>query len=172
MRSVFGKENALLRRRETAADDEDRLAGEELAVAGRAVGNAVPAEIQLALESDRARMRAGGDEQAETFEDAAAGHDPAHVAVDLDGRHFGEQELRAEVLRLAAHALRQFRAAGALDARIIDDFGCDRDLSAELFLLHDQDAVTGPRQIKSGGQSSRTAADNDRVVEIFAAHAH
>ena len=68
---VFGQQHGCLACGESAADHQDFLAGEELAVAGGAVGHAAAGVLGLALETQLARAGAGGDEDAEGLEVAA-----------------------------------------------------------------------------------------------------
>ena len=68
---VLGEEHAFLRRGEATAHHKDILPGEELAVAGGAVGHAAAGVLGLALETQLARAGAGGDEDAEGLEVAA-----------------------------------------------------------------------------------------------------
>ena len=69
------------------------------------------------------------------------------IPVQFKLRDLGQQEFRAEALRLPAHCFGQVRAAGALHPGIVDHLGRNRDLPAEPCFLHNQYTVTRTRQI-------------------------
>ena len=167
MGSVFRQEHGLFRRRESAAHDENFLTGKKFAVAGSAVGHAMPAEIQLPLKADCPGMCARRNQNAETFIIAFACRNLPHVPGQIQSGHFRKQKFRAETLRLTAHGFRQFLPAGTRHAGIIDHLGGNGNLSAEGFLLNDENPVAGAGQIDSGGQSGGAASYDNHIIEVL-----
>ena len=98
MAGVLGEEHALLGGRKAAAHHKDVLAGEELAVAGGAVGHAPAPELLLPLEAHHAGMGAGGQQDAEAFQVAPAGPHGFHIAGEVQAGDLRQQEFRAEGL--------------------------------------------------------------------------
>ena len=107
----------------------------------------MPAERFLALKTDHPRVRAGRQQDTEAPQVAPAGADRFDIPVQFKLRYLGQQEFRAEALRLPTHCFGQVRAAGALHPGIVDHLGRNRDLPAELRFLHNQYTVTRTRQI-------------------------
>ena len=68
MAGVLGREHALLRRSEAAAHHKDILPGEELPIAGGAVGNTPPPELRFTLETHYTGMGTGGQQDAEALQ--------------------------------------------------------------------------------------------------------
>ena len=166
MLRILREEVALLRRCEAAADDEDILAREELAVARRAVGDAVAAKLLLARKAESARMGARREQHGERFAVAAARMHMPCLALLFERIDLGEQELRAEPFRLAVHFRREVSAARRVAARVVDDFRRQGDLSAESLLLHHEHTAAGSCQVKRGGQPRRAAADHYCIIKL------
>ena len=164
---VFGEEHRFLGRGEPAADHQHLTAGEELAVAGRAVGHAAAGVFGFPFEPELARAGTGGHQDAEGPQIAARGVHDLDIALHIQTGRLGAKELGAEILRLPAHRGRQRPTAGRADARIIDHFIGDGDLAAEIGLLQDQHAVARPGQIQARGQAGGAAADHNHVIEIL-----
>ncbi|CAN4034456.1 PocR domain-containing protein, partial [Dysosmobacter welbionis] len=140
---VLGKEHALLRRSKAAAHHKYILPGEELSVAGGAVGHAPASKLFLPLEAHHAGMGAGGQQDAETLQISPAGADGLYIAGEFQPSDLGQQKLSAEALRLLPHGLGKLRPAGPAHAGIIHHFRGNGDLPAEVVLLHDHDPVAG-----------------------------
>ncbi len=169
---VAREEHALLCRREAAADDEDLLPRKELAVAGRAVGDAAPAERLLAIEADGARVRARREQHRRRRERAAVRLDAPGVPLPREREHLAREELRTEARRLLLHPLRQCRAGHRLRARVVDDLLRDGDLPAELRAFYDKNAAASTRKVDASRETRRSAADHDAVVEVFCCRFH
>ena len=165
MRGILCEEYRFLCCGKAAADHKDLAAGEKLAVAGRAVGNAVALIFRLARETDHARMRAGRENHTVGAEITLRCPDDKEAVFLFQFRRFGEQKFRAEIFRLAAHLGSQRLAAHRRGAGVVHNLGGNRNLAAELFLFQNEDAVAGSRKIETGGQPRRAAADDYRVIE-------
>ena len=166
MLRVLREEDALLRRCKAAADDEDVLAREELAVARRTVGDAVPAKFLLARKADLARMCARREQYGKSLIVAAARMHMPSIALLFERIDFGEQELRAETFRLTVHLRREVSAARRVAARIVHDLRRQGDLTAESLLLHHEHTAAGSCQVKRGGQPRRAAADHYCIIKL------
>ena len=167
MAGKFREKYAFLCRRIAAADDENLFPGEELAVAGGAVGN-TPALVRfLALESNGSRMCAGCQQDAKAAVVPLVGMHRLDIPGNRKAGGFRDLEFRAEALRLLPDGIRQRLAAGFGDAGIVDHLMGDGDLSAELLFFQHHAAVFRPGKIQRGGQPRRAAADNDHIVQIF-----
>ena len=172
MLRILREEDALLRSRKAAADDEDILAREEFAVARRTVGDAMPAKFLLAHEADLARMCARREQYGERLIVAAARMHMPSVALLFERGDLGEQELRAEPLRLTVHLRREVGAARRLAARIVHDLRRQGDLTAEFFLFHHEHTAAGSCQVKRGGQPRRAAADHYCIIKLVFLRRH
>ena len=172
MLRVLREEYALLRRCEAAADDEDVLAREELAVARRAVGDAVPAKLLLARKADLARVCARREQYGESLVVAAARMHMPSIALLFERIDFGEQELRAETFRLTVHLRREVSAARRVAARIVHNLRRQGDLTAESLLLHHEHTAAGSCQVKRGGQPRRAAADHYCIIKLVFLRRH
>ena len=89
------------------------------------------------------------------------------IAVQLQPGDLSECKFSAEPFGLTAHGLGQRSAAGAAHAGIIDHLGCDSDLPAEALFFHNNHAVARPGKIEGSGQSGRTTANDDNVIQVF-----
>ena len=163
---VLGQEHALLRRSKAAAHHKDIFPGEELSVAGGAVGHAPPTELLLPLEAHHAGMGAGGQEDTEAPQIAPAGAYGLYVTGELQPGDLGQQKFSAEALRLLPHGLGKLRPTGPAHAGIVHHFRGNGDLPAEVVLLHDHYPVAGTGQVEGGSESRWTAADDHDIVEI------
>ena len=167
MAGVLGEEHALLRRGKAAAHHKDVLAGEELAVAGGAVGHAPAAKLLLPLETHHAGMSPGGQQHAEALQVTPAGPDGFHIAGEIQAGDLGQQELRAETFRLLPHGFGELRSAGPAHAWIVDHLCGNGDLAAEVVFLHHDHPVAGPGQVQGSGEARRSAADHHHIIEVF-----
>ena len=166
MLRVLREEDALLRRCKAAADDEDVLAREELAVARRTVGDAVPAKLLLARKADLARMCARREQYGKSLIVAAARMHMPSIALLFERIDFGEQKLRSEAFRLTVHLRREVSAARRVAARIVHNLRRQGDLTAESLLLHHEHTAAGSCQVKRGGQPRRAAADHYCIIKL------
>ena len=164
MSCVLGEEHGLLCCGKAAADDEHILAGEELAVAGGAVGYAAAAEIFFSGESHHAGMCAGGQQHAEALELTPVGVNGLYIAAHVKLVHACQHELSAEVFGLLTHGLGQLCTAGAANAGVVYNLMGNGDLAAELFLFNNQYAVFCSCKIYCGSKPRGAAADNDNVI--------
>ena len=164
---VLGEEYGLLRRGKAAAHHEHFLAGEELAIAGRAVRDAVALVVLLAIEADVARGGAACEQHRQRLDVALGRVHGLHVAVHLQAGDFGHLELGAKVRGLLAHRARKLLARGSQDAGVVDDLVRDGNLPAEAVLLEHEHAVAGAPEVKRRGEAGGASADDDGVVEIL-----
>ena len=171
--NVFGvlrQKHALLGGGKASAYHVNLLARKELAVARRAIRNAPAAVLVLALESDRARMRARSYKHGERAYIAFIGIDRFYIACRIDADSLRYAELRAEALSLVAHRRRKLLARRVRDARIVHYLVCYSYLTAEVILFQYNDAIARSCKIQRGGQPRRTAADYRRIENIFFRH--
>ena len=109
MAGVFGEEDALLRGGKAAPHHKDLLVGEELSVAGGAVGHAPAPEGLLPLEAHHPGVGPGGPEDAEAGQVPPAGADGFHIPRQVQAGDLRQEELRPEGLGLLAHGLGELR---------------------------------------------------------------
>ena len=164
MAGIFCEENRLLRRGKSAAHHEDLLAGEELTVAGGAVGNTPAPVFRLAPEAHHSGMGAGGQQHTEGLQLSPGGFDRFDITGHIQRFHFSQHKFRAEGFRLLSHGLGQRGAAGFLHTGIVDHLMGNGDLPTKLFLLQHQSAIFRPGQIQRRGQTGWPAADNNDIV--------
>lgn len=170
MAGVFGEEDALLRGGKAAPHHKDLLVGEELPVAGGAVGHPPAPEGLLPLEAHHPGMGPGGPEDAEAGQVPPAGADGFHIPRQVQAGDLRQEELRPEGLGLLAHGLGELGAAGVGHTGVVHHLLGDGDLAAEVLLLHHQHPVPGPGQVEPGGEARRAAPDDDDVVESALVH--
>ena len=164
---ILRKEHGLFRCGKAAADHEHLSAGEELTVAGRAVGNAAAAEVCFALKADHARVRTGGKQDAEALEFAAVGSDGLDLAGHIKALDAREQKFRAKALGLSTHRFGQLRAGSTRDAGVVHNFVGNGDLAAEFLLLDHDHAIFRSCKVQRRGEARRAAADDDNIIEIL-----
>ena len=109
-------------------------------------------------------MGAGGQQDAEAFQLAPVGAHDFNIAAHVQALHPRQQEFRAKALGLLAHGLRQLRTAGALYTGVVDHLMGDGDLAAEALLLHHDHTIPGSRQVNSGCQTCRAAANHHNII--------
>ena len=151
-----------------AADDRDRLALVEGAVADCAPGDAAARELGLGLEPEFARGGARRHDQRDGF-DAPADH-----AVDGDARlgagdagHLVHLEPGAEPLRLALHARHELVGVDAVGeaGEVLDDLGL-RELAAGLHAFEHERLEPGARRVDRRGEPRRSAARDDDLLHV------
>ena len=135
MGCVLREEHCLLRSGKAAAHHKDFTAGEELAVAGRAVGNAVPLILSFAGEAYHAGVSAGCKYHAVGQKITLGGRYTIKAVLFAEGLYLGKHKFRAELLRLQTHALGKRFAAHGFRTRVVYDFGGNRNLAAEFILF-------------------------------------
>ena len=167
---VLGEKDALLRRGETAANDKDVLAGEELAVARGAVGDAVAAKLILARKTNAARAGARSEQGREAGNIALRGLHLLDIAIQIKARHFREHELGTKGLGLASHGLRELRAASGVHTGIVHHLIGNGDLASKMILLDNQHAVTRAGEIDCSGEAGRPSTDDDGIIELIDVH--
>ena len=126
--------------------------------------------LVLALESDRARMRARSYKHGERAYIAFVGLDRFYIARRIDADSLRNTELRAEALSLVTHRRRKLPARRVRDAGIVHDLVGYCYLTAEVILFQYNDAIARSCKIQRGGQPRRTAADYRRIENIFFRH--
>ena len=151
MAGIFSKEYTFFRCGKAAAHHKDILAREKLAVAGGAVGHAPASVLFLPLETNHAGMGAGSQQDAKTFQLAAAGSDGFHITGKLQPVDLCQQELCAKPLGLFPHGFSQRCAAGFLNTGIVDHLCSDGDLAAKVVFLYDDNSIARPSQIQRAG---------------------
>ena len=96
MAGVFCEEHALLGRCKPAAHNKDILACEKFSVAGGAVSDAPATKMLLAPKTYRARMCAGGQQDAKTSQFSAAGLHSFDIAGHIKLSDLCQKKFRAE----------------------------------------------------------------------------
>ena len=167
MPGKFGEEDAFFRRCVAAAHNKYVLAGEKLAVAGGAVGDAPALVFFFTLKTHLSGMRAGSQQNAEALKISPPGANRLDIARHIKPRRLCQQELCAECFRLLLHGLCQLLAAGFADAGIIDHLVGNGNLTAELLLFQHQHPIARPGQIDGGGEPCRPTANDDHIVKTF-----
>ena len=148
MSGILGQKHRLLGSGVAAAHHEHFLAGEELTVAGSAVGHAPAPVIRFAPKANHSGMGAGGQQNAEGFQFTPGGFDGLDIPGHIQAFHFRQHKFRAEGFRLLPHGLGQFRAGGFSHTGVIHYLMGDCDLTAEFFLFQHQGAVFGTGQVQ------------------------
>ena len=167
MAGIFGQEHTLLRRRVPAADDIDVAARKKFTVASGAVGHAPSLVILFSLKPDLAGIGPCGQQDPQTTDIAPVRVDHLDIAFQVQARHAGQTELRAEGFGLFPHGLGQGSTRSDGQAGIVDDGFRNGDLAAEFFFFQDQDTVPRPSQVEGASQSGRSPSDNHDIVQIF-----
>ena len=158
------QEGRLFHRRVAAADDRDRLAAEEVAVAGRAGRHAVPHQHPLGFESQQPRRRARGENQRARLVRAAGRDDAEGRPLQVERRHVALHDLGAEPLRLRPHPGDQLRPQDAVaKAGVVLHVGGQHQLPARLQPFDEQRLQVGARGVQGGGQSRRPRPDDDHL---------
>src|SRR4051812_27554044 len=165
-RRVARQKRSLLHRRVAAADDDDGLALEEEAVARRARRDAQAAQAVgrggFARYAEPLRRRARSDYQSlglylvPLFSPEREGARGEVYFVDE-----GDEEVRAEALRLLLELLHEFRALNAVgEAGVIFDLCGDGELAAGLRAVYDERVEFGARGVYGRGQAGGAGAHN------------
>ena len=169
---ILGEEDGLLSGGKTSANDKDLLTGKELTVAGGTVGHAMTLEFGLALESNHAGTSSGGQKNAEALELSLGGMDALYIALHRNPLHFGQHEFGTEILCLLSHCFGQGSTAGMFHSGVVYHFVCDGNLPAKVVFLYNKNPVPGAGQIQGCCETSRTATDNNYIVDCIVAAAH
>jgi hypothetical protein len=108
-------------------------------------------------------VRAGGNDDRPGPVCAVQANQSFRAAAQLHGLDLVSAAVCAEAGRLLRHALRQNDAgfAGGALAGIVLHVAGEGDLPAVLALFNDEGAQSAPARVQTGGQSRRTAAQND-----------
>ena len=163
---ILGKENRLFRSGKSAAYDKDIHTGKKLSIAGGAVRDSSATKFHLTLKPDLSRACSCRQDHAQRPESAFVRDSGFHIAFQIQGLYFRLSKFRAKIFRLFSHIVREVRAVRFQHSRIIYNFGGDGDLSSDLLFLDHQHAILCSCQIDSGGESSRTAANDNTVVKF------
>ncbi len=167
-RSVARQRQGLLDGGVAAADGDDVFVGEEVAVAGGAVGDATTLEPCLGREAESARHAAAGD-------DHGAGGEGSFivdlydllVAGQVDARHVRvPEQLTAELLGLSFHRHGDLASRGFEVTGVVGDGVGQVHLPAQGPTIHDQSAEPGAAEIDPGRQPGGAAAEHDHVVVL------
>ena len=134
-------------RGKAATNNEYLFSGEELTVAGGAVGNTPSPEVRFSPESHHSGMGSGGKEDSKGFQFPAGGLYGFDIAGKVQAFRLCQQELRSEGFCLSAHGFSQFLTRGFCHTGVIDHLMGDGDLPAKLFLFQHQSAVLGAGKI-------------------------
>ena len=148
------------------ADNRDRLAAEEKAVAGRAGRDPGAAEQLLGGQAKPARLRPRGKDQRVGSVDgpAIAFRDEGPLAEIEPGDHVID-ELGADMPGLLRHLLHQPRALDRFgEAGVVLDLGRDGELAAGLHSLDEKGRQTGAGGIDRRGVAGRPAAQDQHTA--------
>ena len=168
-----GQECGLLGGGIAAPNDRDGLTAIEMAVAGRAGADAVPAE--RSLDSEPACRGSGRDDHcvAGVIADRAArgiaagivgGANPERPLRELDLEHGLPLANGPEALGLLAHQIHQVRAVDPVGKpREVVHGGRESQLAPGLLTLEDQGGQIGAGGVQGGGQSGGSRADDDQA---------
>ena len=157
--------HALVDGRVAAADDNGVLAGEEVAVAGGAVGDASTGELFLARDAELVVLAAGGDDDGLRRVLALLADDDLDLVVELQVDHGVDGKEGAGVLRLLVHEHPDVGAQDAVrEAGVVLNVGGVQDLPAGGELFHDERFQLRPRGVDSGAEASGSSAYDDDIV--------
>ena len=154
----------LLHRRVAAADDGDRLAAEEVAVAGRARRHAVARQLAVGADVEPARRRAGGDDQRLGRDRAALGQrDRERTLAEVDARDVALPRISVpNRSRLLPHLGHQVRPHDAVpEPGPVLHHRRQHQLTAGLEPLDEQRLQVGAGGVQRGGQPGRARPDDD-----------
>ena len=150
-----------------AANHKDIHIFKEVAVAGRAVGNALACQFFFTRAANGLRRSTGGDDHSLALVFVLAAFDHLDVAFQLYIHHGVKHFLRAKMVGLVHHLFDQRGAGFAFhSAGVVLDLVGDHDLAAVLDLFNDQGAQTRSAGIQGGGKACRACADDDNVVNF------
>ena len=164
VRGEAREEDRFLHRGVAAADDGDRLAAEEEAVAGGAGRDAVADQRALGRQAEQPRRRAGRDDQRAVLVLAVRRLTLNGGARRSTAVTCAADDLGAEALGLRAHLRHQLgpHDAVAKPGPVLDQRR-QHQLAAGLEALDDERLEVGARRIEGRGQSGRAGADDDDV---------
>ena len=165
----FAQQQCLLHCGVSAADHNDLLAREKRAVTHRAERNSAADKLLLMRESERAVLRARGNDDRARFVVAALGMYLFYLAVKLHAGHFTHVYLRAERESLLYHLFRKRVARNRIEARVVLYFRGKCHLSAENALFKNQHAFFRAPRVDRSRQTGRARADDYNVIHLFIA---
>jgi hypothetical protein len=163
----------LLDGRVAAADHGDRLAAVEETVAGRAGRYAAALELLFGGQAEITRRRAGGDDQGIAGIAAAVALQRERPAREVDFVDVVEHDLGVEALRVAAHALHQFRAqyAGVVAGPVVHVRG-GHQLAALLDAGDQHRAEVGACGVDGGAVAGGAGAEDEHAAVLGVAHVY
>ena len=165
---VFRERDRFLDGGVAAADGHDVLAGEEVAVTGRAVGDAPAFECGLGRQPERTRNAAGGDDQRGGREGALVFdfHQLGRTReVDARELHVGHQ-VAAELRRLGLHGHGDIATRRLQHARVVGHGVRHDHLAAERTAVDDQCLDSRAAEVDPCREPGGTPAENDHVVVL------
>ena len=156
-----------------AANDDDVLAAEEVAVTRGAIRDALALQLMLAGKTKFAMVGTGCHDDALRCIRAVRRDDLFAITGEIDTRHFLGDDLHAEIQSLLLHIEGKLPALGAVrESRVVLDFGRLRKLTARRDALEHGNGKAAACGIQTGRQARRARADNDDVEFIGRCIAH
>src|SRR5712692_4415592 len=169
---VARKKVGLFHRGIAAAHHGDRLASEEIAVAGGAGGNAVADQFLFAREAQQTRGCTGSNNQSLRFIGIFSGDDPERAPGEVHFRDGSGFEFRAEFLRLLAHVFNELRRQNPFrEAGEIFDMSGEGKLTAGFVSVQDERLQVRTRGVDRGGEASAATSDDDDIVHSLSLQA-
>ena len=172
MASIFCQEDAFFCSGKASANNKDFLSCKEFAVTGGAVGYTVSLEFSFPLESNHTGAGTSGQKNTEALEFSSRGKDALYVSLYGNPFYFGQHKLGTKILCLFSHCFSKGSTAGMFHSGVVYHFGCDGNLPAKVVLLNNKNPVLGTGQIQGCCETSRTATDNNYVVDSIVAVTH
>ena len=164
VRGELRQERRLLHRRVAAAHHRNRLAPEEVPVAGGACRHAVPHQGPFGFQPEQPRRGARGQNQRARPMFARVGRDGERPLAQSEGRDVALDDLGAEPLRLGTHFGDQGRPQDAVaKPRVVLDVRGQHQLAARLEALDEQRLQIGASRIEGGSEPRGPGADDDDV---------
>ena len=147
-----------------AAHDGDVLLAEEVAVAGRAVGDASPDQLVLPVHTELTVFRAGSKDDRAAFVGVPGGRDLLFLPEVSHAGDLLQTDLRAEADGLIVELVCKVKAGDmGLNGIVLDIGGVD-DLPAPGLGLEHQNGLGSPPGVDRSGQTGRAGADDDNIV--------
>ena len=151
-----------------AADDAGRLAREEGAVAGGAIGNAHAQVAILARHLQFAALGTIGDDDGARFELSSCGGGDLFMCAEVfQTAHLVKDQLGSEGNCLLIELFGQLPAADLLNGGVVFDLGCGQDLPAVHIGFENGDRESRPSGINRRRQPCRARADDQDICHGY-----
>ena len=142
--------------------DGDRFTAVEKSITDGTVADTMSFELREILNFHGFSGSTGGENDGAGFDLCGGGRNQI-VAVPADPNYLILQKRTAEILYLFSSVFNQFMTGeGMIQSEIIFNFFCF--FQSTVIFSNDGSGKSTPENIKSGGQTSRSAADDDNIL--------